>query len=563
MKSTYLQTRAIEIHDTQTMWNPQKMEKIVDFMVRYNMNTLIFHENDIVDKVVFPAMLYTSEETDGNVYGIYQKIYESIYDMTPSPFVFCDEKAIFVELLRSIIHNAASKGIRVFLQTKELWHSDLLYQSPIAKDGVLCPTDPFWWESYLPAKYTELFETFPELSGIVTSTGTRESRTSLAHGRCKCERCKNTKLHEWQKNVIMAIYGPIKKYEKQLVVRDFTYYASEQGGLRAGLLELPDDVVISIKNTPQDFYPTFPDNKLIGHVENHEQWIEYEVMGEYFAFGVLPCPLIEDIRHRIRYALAHDADGFTARVDWEALPNHSVFDTINALNVYSCAMLSLNPDLPAEEIYYAWLSDYGLFASGLTEEEKYACIRKMMQYTEVSWDVIRQSCYINGYLFSSNSKIPADVRHGMFLAREHHGMQKWFPERAHDFDMTKENIEKFVQEKDDAVSLAQKLYRMVLRENPGLKKDYYETLVHQFEMSILYAEQFRCVANVFLCAEGKEALNNKEEAFEALHQLVVFEKRLKDYRFPVFAYPACVLLCYEKLHYFRLDAERVLQGLYA
>lgn len=130
--NTYIETRAIEIHDTQTMWNPQKMKKIVDFMVRYHMNTLILHENDIVDKVVFPAMLYTSEKTDGNIYGIYQKIYEKIYEMTPSPFVFCDEKGIFVELLRKIIRDATSRGIRVFLQTKELWHSDLLYHSPVA-----------------------------------------------------------------------------------------------------------------------------------------------------------------------------------------------------------------------------------------------------------------------------------------------------------------------------------------------------------------------------------------------------------------------------------------------
>jgi hypothetical protein len=561
--NTYIETRAIEIHDTQTMWNPQKMKKIVDFMVRYHMNTLILHENDIVDKVVFPAMLYTSEKTDGNIYGIYQKIYEKIYEMTPSPFVFCDEKGIFVELLRKIIRDATSRGIRVFLQTKELWHSDLLYHSPVAHDGILCPTDPFWWESYLPAKYTELFETFPELSGIVTSTGTRESRTSLAHGRCKCERCQKADLHEWQKKIIMAIYGPIKKYEKQLVVRDFTYYASEQEGLRAGVLELPDDVVVSIKNTPQDFYPTFPDNKLIGHVDPHEQWIEYEVMGEYFGFGVLPCSLIEDIRHRIKYALAHGAKGFTARVDWEALPNHSVFDTINALNVYACAMLSLDSDLPARDLYEAWLSDYELFAPGRTKQEKRDCIEKLASCVESSWDVIRQSCYINGYLFSSNSKIPADIRHGMFLAREHHGMQKWFPEREHDFDMTKENIRNFVEEKEAAVRLADSLYAQIRYENPGLREDYYEQLVRQFELTVLYTEQFRCVALVFLNAVGKEALNDKAGAFEALHLLTVFEKRLKEYRFPVFDYPASVLLSYEKLHYFRLDAERVLKELYA
>ena len=199
----YMQTRAIEIHDTHTMWNPQKMARIVDFMVRHHMNTLIFHENDLIDKLVYPSMLYTDMETDGNIYDIYQKIYEQIYEKTPSPFVFCDEKPIFVELMRDIVRNAVSRGIRVFFQNKELWHSDLIYQSSAAHDGIVCPTDPFWWEIYLPAKYRELFETFPEISGVITSTGTRESRSSLAHGRCKCRRCQEMDLHTWQKHIIM------------------------------------------------------------------------------------------------------------------------------------------------------------------------------------------------------------------------------------------------------------------------------------------------------------------------------------------------------------------------
>lgn len=113
------------------------------------------------------------------------------------------------------------------------------------------------------------------------------------------------------------------------------------------------------------------------------------------------------------------------------------------------------------------------------------------------------------------------------------------------------------------MALAKKLYAMCFRENPGLREDYYHTLVRQFEIGIMYCEQFRCVANVFFCAEGREALDDRALAEKALHELRVFEQRLKEYRFPVFAYPGSVLLCYEKLHYFRLDAERVIAELYA
>lgn len=556
------QVRAIELHDTHAMWNPEKMQKIVEFMVRHDMNTLIFHENDIADKLAYPSLLYKNNIEDKNIYNIFANIYQDIYDKTPSPFVFIDEKPIFVELMRSVVRIATRAGIRMFLQTKELWFSDLLFgDEKLMKDGAICPSDPFWWETYLPAKYEELFKAIPELSGIVTSTGTRESRASLAHGKCKCERCRNFPLQEWQKNIIMSIYKPIKETGKQLIVRDFTYYADEQSGLRAGVLNLPDDIVVSIKNVPQDFYQTFPDNALIGQVGNHEQWIEYEVMGEYFGFGVMPSIMIEDIRARMKYALARGAKGFTARVDWEALPNHSAFDTVNALNVYASAMLAKNPDLPTEEVYRAYLKEYGLFAEGLDAAGQDACIRKLMDVLERTWSVMSKTPYIKDFVFTSNSKIPATIEHGEFLTKEHHGLQKWFPERSRDHDMTPENVVLFLDEKDQALLEIHQLYNLLAAGNPGVKDGFYKLLTAQFEMYRLYVEQFRAVARVYILVKAASTNSEGSTVFEALEELRRFEERLKNYRFPAFEYPASVLLCYEKLHYYRLDAERTVAGM--
>ncbi|GGG18899.1 hypothetical protein [Paenibacillus abyssi] len=548
------QTRSIEIHDTATMWNPEKMEKIINFMVRHDMNTLIFHENDIADKLVFPSILYGDDIKEKNIYGIFEKIYERIYDKTPSPFVFIDEKAILMELMRSIVRMASRKGIRVFFQTKEIWYADLLFNSEMMKGDAVCPSNPFWWETYLPRKYEELLQNIPELSGIVTSTGTRESRASLAHGKCKCDVCKNFDLQEWQQNIIMSIYKPVKAAGKQLVVRDFTYYADEQSGLRAGVMSMPGDIAVSIKNTPQDFYPTFPDNALIGQVGDHEQWIEYEVLGEYFGFGVVPCILIEDIRARMKYALARGAKGFTARVDWEALPNFSAFDTANILNVYATAMLAKNPDLPGSEIYRTYLTEYQLFAEELSAKEQEACVQRVMDILERTWSVMAKTPYIKDFLFSSNSKIPANIEHGEFLAKEHHGLQKWFPERANDHDMTPENVAAFLEEKNEALAEVCELYDFIKAYNPGLKEDFYALLVSQFEIYRFYVEQFRAVANVYILVKAASPGGDGKAVLEALEELRVFEGRLQNYRFPVYEYPASVLLCYEKVHYYRLDA---------
>ena len=41
--------RALEIHDTFQMWSVEKMQRVFEFMLRNNMNTLVFHENNSQD----------------------------------------------------------------------------------------------------------------------------------------------------------------------------------------------------------------------------------------------------------------------------------------------------------------------------------------------------------------------------------------------------------------------------------------------------------------------------------------------------------------------------------
>ena len=348
--SDSFKVRALEIHDSAAIWNLAKIRWVLDFMVKNDMNTLIFHENEIVDKVVYPGILYGASEKIKNTYEIYRNIFHTIYDIKPILFVFVAEKLIFHDLLKIIIGEAVKLDIKVYLQNKELWFPEIIYESKLVKNGVVCTSEPFWWEQYLPAKYTELMENFPELAGLVTSTATREGKVAPAHNKCHCEKCRSLKLNEWQKNITMAIYKPLKQAGKDLVIRDFTFFSNEQAGVKNGIINLPDDIIISIKNTPQDFYPTYSHNPLLGKVGKHEQWIEYDVMGEYFGFGVTPCILLKDIKARMKYDLERGAIGFTTRVDWDALPNHACFDTSNFLNLYGATHLAKNTDLPLRNL---------------------------------------------------------------------------------------------------------------------------------------------------------------------------------------------------------------------
>jgi hypothetical protein len=565
------EVRALETHDTFLIWNLSKIRRVLDFMVRNDMNTLIFHENDIVDKVVYPGLLYDTGKEPRNSYDIYREIYKKIYDKKPSPYVFIDEKLILQDLLRIVIEEVTESGIEVYLQTKELWFPDLIYESELVKDGVVCPSESFWWEEFLPAKYTELVHNLPLLAGIVTSTGTRESRASLAHNKCHCDSCQSFKLNDWQKNIIMAIYKPLKEAGKKLVVRDFTYYSDEQDGFRSGIISLPDDIIISIKNTPQDFYPTFPHNQLIGKVGKHAQWIEYEVMGEYYGFGVAPCILLKDIRERMKYSLERGATGFTARIDWEALPNHSCFETPNLLNLYGIANLGKNTDLPLRDVYYRWLTEEGLIQEDLPPKELNRCVEQVMHIFEQTWPIMEKTPYINGYLFSTNSKIPVSIENGDFIAREHHGMQKWFPNRSELFTMNDKNVKYFLAEKDQAVEAIKELCKRLRDSNPGLKPDVYKNFTEQFDIFEKYVKMFYLVGRSYILIKylqekGKTAkLYSYSSLIEmiqsTLSELKALEDQFRIYSYSIFKYPATSLLSVERIRCFREDTQRVLQSI--
>jgi hypothetical protein len=74
-------------------------------------------------------------------------------------------------------------------------------------------------------------------------------------------------------------------------------------------------IVISLKNTPHDFYPTFPDNARIGDVGNHPQWVEFDTWGQFFGLGVVPSIILDDLSQRFRHSAKSGVSGVIALLD--------------------------------------------------------------------------------------------------------------------------------------------------------------------------------------------------------------------------------------------------------
>jgi hypothetical protein len=568
--------RALEVDDTFQMWSPYKMQRVFEFMIRNNMNTLVFHENNIVDKVVWPGFVYGYESDDLRSYSIYRaRLYKEIYYRTPSPYVFIDEMMIFRDLMKTILGQAKDLGLDIYLQPKEIWFPEILYErQDLMKNGKMCPSEPWWWETFLPKKYEELLQNFPEITGIVTSTGTKESRISLAHLKCQCDKCKAMSMETWQHNVIMAIYNPLKANGKKLVIRDFSYYADEQNGIRAGLLNLPDDIIISIKNVPQDYYQTFPHNKLIGHVEKHEQWIEYETMGEYYGWGIAPVSMLKDIQYRMKYCLENGADGISTRIDWEALPNHSTFETPNQLNLYAVAQLGINTDTPPRDIYCRWLIEDRLVEEGECPDKLRECLDFVTDIFDRTWPIMAKTPFLLKAVFMNNSKIPVSVDNADFISQEHHGIQKWFPEYKDIFSYDDAHVLDMCKEKDEAYNEIIALNKQWHSHNPGLREEVYQTYSRQFDIFELYVKMYRQVGKSYVFIKylqihkEHQTLMSRDLIVAEIKDLIAdmkkTEQELKDFKAPEqFKYQFLAMMNPERLRVYYEDVEQILAGLIA
>jgi hypothetical protein len=555
------ETRALEVHDFVRIWDLDEVRRRLKFMVSNDMNALVLHEPGIIDKIVFPAKFMGGTSEGDSLFDIYQQIDEAIYYYALRENLNLYRR----DYLKQLIHEAAEAGIAVYLEDKELWFKDfILKRSPeLMKAGVFCPSDPIWWEEFLPSKYQELFIGLPELAGVVSSVGTGESRLAISNTfACECDRCKRLHPADWYRNIIAGMYQSFHKAQKKLVVRDFIYQKEEQEQFARALEQLPQEIVLSLKNTPHDFYPTFPDNPLIGGVGSREQWIEYDVHGQYFAWGLTPSIMTDDLRHRLRYGLEKGVRGYIMRTDWEGVQGLSCFDTPNLINLYGAAILGSKIHANVREIYTKWLTEERLVRDSISAAQLKTCVDWCVEVLEQTWPVVRSIAYVNGTVFTDNSAFHVNLKQPRWIAETHHSLKNWDAEAEDALSLTPTNVRRILGEKDTALQVANKLYEQVKGHNPGFDEHAYADLVRRFEFLRTYAEGFRLTTRIYifagLCENGGSKSSDllqrpvEELLQQAVHELNAYKLRLEH---APYAYPEAVLVNPERLHCFLKDAE--------
>jgi hypothetical protein len=398
--------------------------------------------------------------------------------------------------------------------------------------GAICPTKPFWWD-FLKAKYSELCDVLPDLGGVIVSPGTRESKVSITANQCSCENCANLSPLEWYTTLIRAMYEPLEARGRTLVVRDFAFTKADQELVMNACSRVSDKIVAGLKNTPHDFYPTFPNNPRIGQMGRHAQWIEFDTWGQFYGLGLLPCGVAEDIQKRLTYCAANGASGAWFRTDIEWESEASVFNSFNFLNLVAGALFSCDTTQDVNNIYQAWLR-YGLYDALISESVEPGPVPVPAQYMQrlrdfmrASWAVMEKTAYVRGFLFGDGTGTFVDgVDNAFFFMTVFHGRDDWEPGASARIQPTEENIVAIIAEKDEALAEVAKLSTILQPETLPLPAEFKSHL----ETTLRFYQEY--VRGMRLCAIGCFRTKQASLTREAEHarQALAAADELQAYR---------------------------------
>jgi len=427
-----------------SFWQWSTIDRALDLMQRLNLNALILGQDDLPNSIVWPKA-YFSEDY--------------MFARDPTHMTVSHSGA---DYLRQVSRRAAQRNIQVYLEAKEISYPYLiveLHPEVMEIKGVVCPTHPFWWE-FERARYQEIVETLPDIAGVVISAGSSESKVSFATRTCTCERCRDYAAATWHENLVRSIYEPLHARGKRVVVRDYSASPAAQAAILEGCARIGANVAVSLKSTPQEFSPLFPDNPRLGRTTPNPNWVEIDAMGQYAGLGVFPVGLADDLRSRVRKAKQSGATGIWIRADLEAISDDDLFNSLNLANLKGVQPLVAVEGLPnplgtASE-------QTGLCALKPDEQARFS------RFLQASWQVMAKTVYVRGLIFADGigalpDSLEAAFDHLLVL----HARDRWEPGVAKRIEPTAENIAAIVAEKDQAQREAAALPAILnLRESP-------------------------------------------------------------------------------------------------
>lgn len=547
----------LEMH-SRSMWYHSHVKNALEFMEDNGFNALIFHQSDILNHLVLPKKYLDKKLMWEKFRGMRMFLIESNRNY-----------------INKFVREANRKGIDFYFSLKEIYCPDEIlevYPFLVREKNVACPTDPFWW-GYIEACIEDLCETVPGFKGVILSSGTHEARTSLTKKNpCTCERCKNTNPYDWYYEGFKAVYGPLKKHGKGFVVRDFSNTAANQSVILKAATAVSKDVIISLKNTPHDYFPTFPDNPKIG-TTGQKEWIEFDSWGQFYGSGIFPASIAEDIKKRMDHCHKKGAVGVYFRTDWEGMFENSTFSTPNMINLYAGGLLAGDVDADLDRAYEKW-GKAGWIATLKSDSDRPLPVppanseawKNMRDFVKASWEVMRKTVYVRTHWFCEDNMFPDSLDIAFRMMVSYHGRDQWDPGASDMVKVTEENMEIIFQEKEQAIKECKALARILKAETLGFPQETLDDISEMFALYLLYCNigKFSC-RTVFLSQRALDtgSEEDRKKALDSAEELLAYRDHVikhLDSKEGIYPHIIYWLVNENRMRLLAEDAKRLLEA---
>lgn len=394
-----------------------------------------------------------------------------------------EKESSYVEHCEKVVNEACSKAkeynIKVYMWHHELYlpndfkkafpetlngYGDIEVSHPLVKD-------------FLENKIIDFFTTYPKMDGIILTL--HETSVPLL-------KLKNQKLGKMErvKYVTKILYDTCKSFGKELIVRPFASIEEDYVDMTKAYEEISKDLMIMDKWTQFDWSLTMPSNPFFNKIKNNPLFVEADIFGEFFGKGRLPLMLHNHIKNKFAYCNDFNPAGYVARIDRGGQIPFGDVNEVN-INIMTAYLNGQDPEIVISEFF----------------KEKYPNasneVRELMEKTE---EILINTIYINGYLFSELSLFPTlnhCKNHYYFeMMRENYCIDsnEWFIPA----NWCRGSLDNLISKKEEAVDSAEKLFERLETLKDKIEKTEYEKLWTKFCNLRLVTKIWHLITLIFM-----------------------------------------------------------------
>lgn len=446
--------RALELNN-QEMWNWQQATTIADYAHEQGFTTMVVGQAELLDKLVMPEG-YTPRHFNDRLSS--QQRARCIY-------------------LNRLAQYCQQLGLTFYLQAKEIsFPVEILLCHPQLFDvrGNF-HFDGAFWSQYLAAKLELVARQIPAMTGILLAISNTDSLLPISEPYGQAINAPHATTSPRGQEESLGLYRRLfsaaaevmKQQDKHLVLRVFPASNSDVENVLSAIKPLPESVSVSIKLTPERFWPEFPNNPALLEVTERDVWVEIDLVGEEVGWGNFPFMRVEEIQGRLLWCQAKNPaiSGALCKISWEGMDNHWILGCISEINLFSCTHF-LMPDAHAD-------NEIALLARWLQQRYQWApateVLEQLHNLLERAHQALYGAIYARRHVFHRHSLLPESYGQAMWSLYGQLNRNHWLPGSERDIqfiaeakEMSANNLFLLAQEKDRSYQLAIELQREAL-----------------------------------------------------------------------------------------------------